>query len=199
MPTVAARVHAAIGAGEPAASLAALAWGGLPNGVALPELQPIFPRIDKEKFMSEIHSPGGVPLPAPAAAKEAPAAAPTAPSVAPAAAPEPAVVTIDQFFATELKVGTVKEAERVPKSDKLIRLMVDLAEGSLRQLVAGIGKAYTPEDLVGTQVVVVANLKPAKLMGVESRGMVLAATDPDGRPVLLRPHAAGVADGTRVK
>ena len=92
----------------------------------------------------------------------------------------------------------VKEAERVPKSDKLIRLMVELGEGSLRQLVAGIGKAYTPEQLVGTQVVVVANLKPAKLMGVESRGMVLAATDAAGQPVLVRPHA-GVADGTRVK
>jgi methionyl-tRNA synthetase len=110
-----------------------------------------------------------------------------------------APLTIDQFFATELKVGTVREAERVPKSDKLIRLMVDLGEGILRQLVAGIGKAYTPESLVGTQVVVVANLKPATLMGVESRGMILAATDAAGQPVLVRPHQAGIADGTRVK
>ena len=188
MPTVARQVLAAVGSTDAPGSLDALAWGGTPTGAPLPELAPLFPRIDKEKFMTETHSPTGVPLPAPAA----PAAA------APAAA-EPAQVSIDQFFATELKVGTVKEAERVPKSDKLIRLMVDLAEGSLRQLVAGIGKAYSPEQLVGTQVVVVANLKPAKLMGVESRGMVLAATDASGQPVLVRPHAEGIADGTRVK
>jgi methionyl-tRNA synthetase len=194
MPNVAPKVLAAIGAGAPPTSLDALGWGGLPNSVTLPELAPIFPRIDKEKFMSEIHSPTAVPLP-PA---EGAAAKPAAP--APAQTPaEPVPLTIDQFFATELKVGTVKEAERVPKSDKLIRMMVDLAEGSLRQLVAGIGKAYTPEELVGTQVVVVANLKPAKLMGVESRGMVLAATDAAGQPVLVRPHASGIADGTRVK
>jgi methionyl-tRNA synthetase len=65
--------------------------------------------------------------------------------------------------------------------------------------VAGIGKAYTPEELVDHQVVVVANLKPAKLMGVESRGMILAATDADGKPILVRPHAPGAANGTRVK
>ena len=97
-------------------------------------------------------------------------------------------VSIDQFFATELKVGTVRFAERVPKSDKLIRLLVDLGEESPRQLVAGIGKAYAPEELVDRQVVVVANLKPAKLMGVESRGMILAATDAEGKPILVRPH-----------
>ncbi len=92
-----------------------------------------------------------------------------------------------------------KQAREKPKSDKLIRLLVDLAEESPRQLVAGIGKAYTPEELVGEQVVVVANLKPAKLMGVESRGMILAATDADGKPILVRPHAAGAPNGTRVK
>ena len=181
MPTVARRVLAAIGVTTIPTGLEGLAWGGAPTSVPLPELAPIFPRIDKEKFMTEIHTPSAVPLPA-----------------APAAA-EPTLLSIDQFFATELKVGTVKEAERVPKSDKLIRLMVDLAEESLRQLVAGIGKTYTPEELVGTQVVVVANLKPAKLFGVESRGMVLAATAPDGQPVLVRPHAPGVPNGTRVK
>jgi methionyl-tRNA synthetase len=193
MPTVAKQVLAAVGTTEAPTSLDALTWGGTPTGAPLPELAPIFPRIDKEKFMTETHSPTGVPLPAPAEKPATPA-----PAAAAAAGAEGQVVSIDQFFATELKVGTVKEAERVPKSDKLIRLMVELGEGSLRQLVAGIGKAYGPEQLVGTQVVVVANLKPAKLMGVESRGMVLAATDAAGQPVLVRPHA-GVADGTRVK
>jgi methionyl-tRNA synthetase len=195
MPTVAKQVLAAVGSPEAPASLEALAWGRTPTSAPLPELAPIFPRIDKEKFMSEIHDPSAIPLPA--APATAPSAVPAAGGAATASGEAP--LTIDQFFATELKVGTVREAERVPKSDKLIRLMVDLGEGILRQLVAGIGKAYTPESLVGTQVVVVANLKPATLMGVESRGMILAATDAAGQPVLVRPHQAGIADGTRVK
>jgi methionyl-tRNA synthetase len=106
-------------------------------------------------------------------------------------------IDIEQFFRTELKVGTVKVAERVPKSNKLVRLEVDLGEGAPRQLVAGIAKAYEPEALVGRQVVVVANLEPATLMGVESRGMVLAASE-DGQPVLLRPDRE-VPPGTQVR
>ena len=199
MPTVARQVLAAVGTGTVTENLDAMAWGGTPTSAPLPELAPLFPRIDKEKFMSEIHSsaPGTTP-PAAAAETSTPASA-AATAVAPAAAAVGAEVSIDQFFATELKVGTVRFAERVPKSDKLIRLLVDLGEETPRQLVAGIGKAYAPEELVGEQVVVVANLKPAKLMGVESRGMILAATDADGKPILVRPHATGAANGTRVK
>ena len=78
-------------------------------------------------------------------------------------------------------------------------MMVDLGEERPRQILAGIAKAYKPEELTGTQVVIVANLKPAKLMGQDSQGMVLAATDAAGQPVLLRPHAPGVPPGTRVK
>jgi len=106
-------------------------------------------------------------------------------------------INIDQFFATQLKVGTVKVAERIPKSNKLLRLEVDLGEPELRQLVAGISKVYEPEDLVDTQVIVVANLKPAKLMGVKSQGMVLAASE-DGQPVLVRPERF-VPPGTQVR
>ena len=91
----------------------------------------------------------------------------------------------------------MREAERVPKSDKLIRMRVDLGEPELRQVVAGIGKRYEPSDLVGKQVVVVANLQPAKLMGVESNGMILAGTL-DGLPILLHP-AQEVPPGTLVK
>ncbi len=202
MPTVARQVLAAVGTTTVPESLEAMVWGRTPTSAPLPELAPLFPRIDKEKFMSELKS--SAPEATPAAAAAAPAAtsaiaAPAAPATPAATAAAPAEVTIDHFFATELKVGTVKFAERVPKSDKLIRLLVDLAEESPRQLVAGIGKAYTPEELVGQQVVVVANLKPAKLMGVESRGMILAATDADGKPILVRPHAPGATNGTRVK
>ena len=106
-------------------------------------------------------------------------------------------ISIDRFFETELKVGTVKAAERVPKSEKLVKLTVDLGEESSRTLVAGIGLAYPPEELVDRQVIVVANLQPAKLMGIESQGMVLAASI-DGKPVLLRPDIQ-VPNGTRVR
>ena len=106
------------------------------------------------------------------------------------------MISIDKFFETELKVATVTAAERVPKSNKLIQLSIDLGEEQ-RTVVAGIGKAYEPESLVGKQVVVVANLEPATLMGVQSQGMVLAASE-DGVPVLLHPDRP-VPNGTRVK
>jgi methionyl-tRNA synthetase len=89
-----------------------------------------------------------------------------------------ALIGIEDFAKIELKVATILSAERVEKSDKLIKMKIDLGEE--RQLVAGIGKAYTPEELVGKKIVVLANLKPAKLMGVESQGMLLAATDSEG-------------------
>ncbi len=106
-------------------------------------------------------------------------------------------MTVDRFFEAELKVATILAAEPVPKSNKLLKLSVDVGEEAPRTLVAGIALAYKPEDLVGKQVVVVANLQPAKLMGVESNGMVLAASL-DGKPVLLHPDAQ-VPNGTRVK
>jgi len=86
-----------------------------------------------------------------------------------------------------LKVGVVVEAEEVPKSKKLLKLKVDLGEENPRQVVAGIKEFYTPESLVQTQVCVVANLKPAKLMGMISEGMLLAAKDEDGL-CLVRPE-----------
>ena len=97
------------------------------------------------------------------------------------------LITIDQFFQTQLKVGTVIEAEEVPKSKKLLKLQVDLGEEKPRQIIAGIKEWYSPEDLKGTQVCVVANLKPAKLMGMLSEGMLLAAKDDDGL-CLIRPE-----------
>ena len=97
------------------------------------------------------------------------------------------LITIDQFFATSLKVGTVVEAQEVPKSKKLLKLQVDLGEGKNRQVIAGIKEFYSAESLVGTQVCVVANLKSAKLMGMLSEGMLLAAKDEDGL-CLIRPE-----------
>ena len=106
------------------------------------------------------------------------------------------LIAIGDFAKVELKIGKVLSAERVKKSDKLIRLRVDTGEE--RQIVAGIGKAYTPEDLVGKKIVVVTNLQPAKLMGVESNGMLLAATGMDGVPVILMPEK-DVEEGARIK
>jgi len=97
------------------------------------------------------------------------------------------LIEIGQFFETSLKVGTVIEAEEVPKSKKLLKLQIDLGEESNRQVVAGIKEFYSPADLLNTQVCVVANLKPAKLMGMMSEGMLLAAKDEDGL-CLIRPE-----------
>jgi len=97
------------------------------------------------------------------------------------------LIEIGQFFETSLKIGVVVEAEEVPKSKKLLKLQVDLGEGSNRQVVAGIKEFYSAESLLGTQVCVVANLKPAKLMGMMSEGMLLAAKDEDGL-CLVRPE-----------
>ena len=106
------------------------------------------------------------------------------------------IITIDQFFGTSLKIGTIVEAEEVPKSKKLLKLQVDVGEENNRQILAGIKEFYTAESLVGTQACVVANLKPAKLMGMLSEGMLLAAKDENGLS-LLRPEATKVA-GTKV-
>ena len=92
-----------------------------------------------------------------------------------------------RFFQTELKVGVVVEAEEVPKSKKLLKLQVDLNEDKPRQILAGIKEYYSADELVGTQACVVANLKPAKLMGMLSEGMLLAAKDDDGLS-LIRPE-----------
>ena len=90
------------------------------------------------------------------------------------------IITIDEFFKVQIKVGTIVEAEEVPKSKKLLKLQVDLGEERPRQIVAGIKEYYTSQELVGEQVCVVANLKPAKLMGILSEGMILAAKDEEG-------------------
>ncbi len=108
-----------------------------------------------------------------------------------------AFIGIDQFFQTSLKVGTVVEASEVPKSKKLLLLQVDIGEETPRQVVAGIKEWYSAEDMLNTQVCVVANLKPAKLMGIESQGMLLASKDKDGLCMIRpeKPKTAGTPIG----
>ena len=106
------------------------------------------------------------------------------------------MITIEDFAKVELKIGKVLEAERVQGSNKLIVMKVDVGEE--RQIVAGIGKAYSPEELKGKNIVVVTNLQPVKLMGVESHGMLLAASDAEGKLSILITDR-DIKEGSRVK
>ena len=119
---------------------------------------------------------------------------PGAPQEAPAG---PNLITIDDVRKMELRVARVLSCESVPKSKKLLKLRVDIG-GQERQVLAGIAQHYAPDALVGKLIVVVANLQPAKLMGEESQGMLLAASDEGGRLVLISP-AGDIAPGARVQ
>ena len=192
LPQKAPEVLAALRS-EPASDFSALEWGGLATGAELPGVNPIFPRIDKKAYLADaLEAPGETP------SKKEKKVTEEAKDKAPEAPAEDPRIPIDQFMAVDLRAGTVEAAEAVPKSNKLLKLTIDLAEpDGPRTVVAGIAKAYEPESLVGKQVVVVANLKPAKLMGIQSNGMVLAASD-DGNPVVLHPGSP-VPNGTRVR
>lgn len=162
----------------------------------------LFPRIESKpqgaKHVTDTSAPAQ-PTPA-APASAAPTAAAATPSAAPsAAAPaaaQPAQISIDDFMKIQLKAAKVLSAERVPKSEKLLKLQVSLGSEQ-RQIVAGIGKKYEPDTLIGKTIVIVANLKPAKLMGIESQGMVLAAGDSEVRG--LATFIEDVEPGTKVK
>ncbi|HXQ22568.1 MAG TPA: methionine--tRNA ligase subunit beta [Candidatus Acidoferrales bacterium] len=108
-----------------------------------------------------------------------------------------ATISIDDFRTVELRVATITAAAPHPNADRLVVLTIDLGSEQ-RQLVAGIRAHYAPEDLVGKQIVVVANLQPATLRGVESQGMLLAASDGEGRLALVTPEKP-VAPGAQVK
>ena len=165
-------------------------WGSLAPGTTIHKGTSLFPRIESKPQGAKTVSDATTP-PQPTTAIPVPiAAAPT-----PVA---PAQITIDEFMKVQLKTAKVLTAERVPKSEKLLKLQVSLGEGAEpRQIVAGIGKKYTPDDLIGKTIIIVANLKPAKLMGIESQGMVLAAGDSEvsGLATILEE----VDPGTKVK
>jgi methionyl-tRNA synthetase len=136
----------------------------------------------------------------PLAQPAAPAAVNAPPVVAtpaPPAATDGGKITIDDFAKIELRVGVVKVAERVPKADKLLRLEIDIGT-EVRQVLAGIAEAYAPETLIGRKVVIVANLAPRKLRGLESNGMIVAASLEGGKPVLAS-FLEDVPVGARLK
>jgi methionyl-tRNA synthetase len=114
------------------------------------------------------------------------------------ASPEAAKISIEDFAKVEMRAGEVKAAERVPGANKLLKLLVDIGT-EVRQVVAGIAEYYEPEKLIGMKVVLVTNLQPRKLRGVESNGMIVAASvEPEGRPVLVT-FKEDVPNGTRLK
>lgn len=113
-------------------------------------------------------------------------------------APESGLISIDQFSQIDLRVGQVMVVERIPNADKLLRLEIDLAEPEPRQILAGIAEYYQPEQLVGQKILVVSNLQPRKLRGLESRGMLLAASGAGGRP-LLATVPSETPNGSRLR
>jgi methionyl-tRNA synthetase len=162
------------------------AWGGLPAGVRVKKGAPLFPRLDPDRAAELIAR-----FRAPSQEEDKPMSEPeTTPSA-------PELLGIDDFRKVDLRVGLVREAERVPKSEKLLKLMVDVGEPEPRQVVAGIGLAYSPEGLVGKRILVVCNLKPAKLMGLHSQAMVLAA-GPGGSAVVVAEFSGELPPGEAV-
>jgi methionyl-tRNA synthetase len=159
-----------------------LAWGQLPFATRLGKVKGVFPRADKDTVermqLMEAEQAAQV------TAAESGAVIEPAAIAAPATVPANNTITIDDFAKVDLRVGQIRVAEKVKGADKLLRLEVDLGSET-RQIVAGIAKAYEPEKLVGRKVVIVANLAPRKLRGLESQGMIVAASyGDDGLPVL---------------
>jgi len=217
MPSTSVRIRRMLG-------IEAESWVGLAAGshgfqTRLGPIEPLFPRMDHT--VAELRQMAGPPPAAATPAKETPVTneqqppavpAPSAPAPDPVAAPaaQPAApptpasawpmdqrISIDEFMKIDLRVARVTAAERVPNSKKLVKLEIDLGSEQ-RTLVAGIAEAYEADTLVGRHVAIVANLKPAKLMGIESNGMVLAAS-PDGGKPLLVSFDTPPAPGTRVR
>ncbi len=205
MPSTATRIRTMLGV-ERADTWDALTRGSLKAGATLGRIEPLFPRmehtVDELRKMADTgKNPAAEP---PAVLPPVPDPGPgVAPPPAAAAAPAPALtaagdkIGIDDFMKVDLRVAKVLTAEKVPNSRKLVKMSVDVGTEQ-RTLVAGIAEAYEPEQLVGRTIIMVFNLKPAKLMGIESNGMVLAASPDGGKPTLVT-FSQDVAPGTRVR
>ena len=191
-----------------------LKWGEFPEGSAIsagqcitPEgkvelmaVKPLFPRLDKVQIMEKINKPvEAEPALVESVKSVAPLAHATQAEAVPGAESVATLIDIDDFAKVDLRVGQVLSAERIPKADKLLLLKIDLGEDQPRQVLAGIAQYYEPEKLIGRKVVVVANLKPRRLRGLESQGMVVAASyGEEGQPVLAT-FTEDVPNGARLK
>lgn len=148
-----------------------LIYGELPAGTKIGEVRAVFPRLDKTKIMETIREQQAQTSKQNEEPKEQKESKKQE---------EKAFITIEDFTKVELRVGEIKVAEKVPNADKLLRFEIDLGEGRLRQILAGLAEYYAPETLIGRKVVVVANLKPRKMRGLVSEGMICAASREDG-------------------
>ena len=194
VPVTAPKIYEQLGLGKPESFFMADAvWGKLATGTKVQKGEPLFPRIEVTEAGETV-----IAATKKTAAKAIKAEAPKAEAKKEAkpAAAAAGEITIDDFAKIDLRVATVIAAERVPKTDKLIKLQVKIGDEE-RTIVSGIAQHYEPEKLIGKNVIVIANLKPAKLRGIESRGMVLAASDGEGNLVLA--DAPGIASGSKVK
>lgn len=194
VPVTAPKIYEQLGLGKPESFFMADAiWGKLATGTKVQKGEPLFPRIEVTEAGETV-----IAATKKTAAKAIKAEAPKdeAKKEAKPAAAAADEITIDDFAKIDLRVATVVAAERVPKTDKLIKLQVKIGDEE-RTIVSGIAQHYEPENLIGKNVIVIANLKPAKLRGIESRGMVLAASDGEGNLVLA--DAPGIASGSKVK
>lgn len=173
IPTGTASILKQLGISKPVEEhrIPQLAWGALEMGSKIGKIQAIYPRLDQDELLSRVEERRLEAETAPPAEQEAEAAV------------QKEEITIEDFAKVEIRVGKIVSAEKIPKSDKLLKVQVDMGS-EVRQVVAGIAGEYTPEELPGRLVAVVTNLKPVKLMGVESNGMIVAATNKD-KPVLV--------------
>ena len=213
MPEATRKIYAQIGLTDDLASINPenLTYGELAAGTVIGTTEPVFPRLDKTKIMEEIMENGKLKMeneekPAENIALENNAVARNPTDVLINNAPtetneEEDFITIDDFLKVELRVGEIIVAERIPKADKLLRFEIDLGEEKPRQILAGLAEYYEPETLVGRKVVVVANLKPRKMRGLESQGMICAASleDGTGEKPALAAFIENVDIGARLK
>jgi methionyl-tRNA synthetase len=211
MPTSTSEIYQQLGLGGEVskADPRNLRWGDLKPGTQVNEVKPLFPRIDKAKTMEQIKQESAEqrseirgqksdaqPAASGAGATEGSGQHATEAEAVPGVATH---IEITDFAKIDLRVAEVKTAERIPKADKLLLLSVDVGEEKPRTILAGIAQYYEPETLVGRKIVVVANLKPRKLRGYESQGMLLAASVGDeGKPVIAT-FAEDVPNGARLK
>lgn len=189
IPHTSPKIYQQLGLSVPQEFLHAdMVWGGLLDGTKVCKGEPLYPRI-------EIDKDGNTLIGGKKSEKPAKAAAPV-PVPVQETLPGVAEIGIEDFAKVDLRVATILTAEKVPKTDKLMKLSVKIGE-EVRTIVSGIAQYYSETDLPGKNVVVIANLKPAKLRGIESKGMLLAASDGQGHLVLV--EAAGINSGSKVK
>ncbi|HEX8399108.1 MAG TPA: methionine--tRNA ligase subunit beta, partial [Pyrinomonadaceae bacterium] len=170
-----------------------LKWSELSAETKIGEIEPLFPRLDKKKIMDEIQNSQQSTV-----NTEQKSDVQTTNNEQ-RTTDEDGFITIDDFLKVELRVGEIKVAERIPKSDKLLRFEIDLGEEKPRQILAGLAEYYEPEKLIGRKVVVVANLKPRKMRGLESQGMVCAASLNEEDTPALAAFLEDVKIGARLK